>query len=478
VNLELITELKNELGPEVVFDTPEVVKEFERDITENKSAKPDLVIYVKSVEQIQKVLAFANQHRIPVVPVMANTNVGGLAIPVRGGIILNLSKMNRILEVNQADQYAVIEPGVTWQQIHDHLESNYPDLRFAYPLSPPDSGVIPNFIMDGLVNLSLRHGSAAHWINGLEVVLPDGRLLHTGHWAFGSLPCTNSPFPGLEGLFIGFQGTTGIVTKMAVQLWPSRRFRRRIFLFAYDAGQGFELLNRLSKEDLVDDLGGLSLPTGKMLFGEYRPLYKDPNEPLMFIYIDISSNFRKDFESKLEIVNQLKDQAIAQGARFEGPLGLDDLVKIEPRFKTFAKFPTRLDFLLDHPGGGLSWIGTYGPTSRYAQGFIQGSAIMKKHGFPPLIVARPMRGGHFGVLRWISVFNRDDPEDTEAVRQMNLELADMAVELGFFPYKTPQWIWERFTDKIDPTFFQLIRQVRKMLDPNGIMNPGHLEISQ
>ncbi len=473
---EMIQALVRQLGEDRVRSDAQSLSQFDRDLSENPDGRAELLVYPETPEHVQAVVREANRHRVAVVPVVANTNLGGLAIPVRGGVILNLSRMNRIQEVSDQDQYAVIEPGVTWQQISDHLETHHPSLRFAYPLSPPDSGVMPNFLLDGLINLSLRHGSAAHWINGLEAVLANGDMLRTGHFALDSLPCTNSPMPGLEGLFVGFQGSTGIVVKMSVQLWPQRQYRRRLFLMAYEFQSAFELVNRLAREDLVDDLGILSWPAGKMLFGEYRPLFRDPGEPLLFVYIDLSSNFPSDFQCKQAIVSDLAAELQKTGVRFDGPLDVKDLVRLEPKFDKFAKFPTRLDFLLDHPGGGLTWIGTYGPMSRFVQGFDQGSEIMARHGLPPTIVARPMRGGHFGVLRWITVFDRDDPQDTEKARAANLDLADMAIKLGFFPYKTPQWVWERYAERIDPTFRRLVRDLRKMMDPSGILNPGHLEM--
>ncbi len=476
MTFEMRESLVQHLGEDKVRNDPEALAEFSRDITENPEGKPDLVVYPESAEDVRSVLTEANRHGVPVVPVMANSNLGGLAIPVRGGIVLCLSRMNRILEVNEEDQYAIIEPGVTWQDISEYLENNHPGMRFAYPLSPPDTGVVPNCIMDGLANLSLRHGSASHWINALEVVLPNGEILRTGHSAYDSIPCTNSPFPGLNGLFTGFQGTTGVVVKLSVQLWPNRKYRRRLFLLAYDVDGAFSLIKRLAREDLVDDLGSLSLPTGKMLFGEYRPTFRDPNEPLLFVYIDFSSNFERDFACKQEIINELVAGHREKGAQFDGPLNLDDLVRIEPRFSKFANFPTRLEFLLDHPGGGLTWVGTYGPVSRFEEGFKKGSEIMARHNLPPLIVARPMQGGHFGVLRWITVFNRDNEEDTEKARAVNVDLVDLAVGLGFFPYKTPQWVWERYAERLDPTFRRLVRDVKRLLDPGGIMNPGHLEI--
>jgi len=476
MNPQIKDALIHKLGKEKVKDDEETLRRFARDITENPEAKPDLVVFAEFAEDVRNVLVEANRLKVPVVPVMANTNLGGLAIPVKGGIVLDLSGMNRILEVNEEDQYAVIEPGVRWQDISEYLSKNHPGMRFAYPLSPPDTGVLPNFLMDGLANLSLRHGSSTHWINGLEAILPDGSLLKTGHFAYGGIPCTHSPFPKLEGVFCGFAGTTGVVVKMSVQLWPEKKYRSQLFLLAYDVDHAFGLIKDLIREEFADDLGTLSLASGKMLFGDYRPVYKDPNEPVLFCYLDFSSNFEFDFKSKRRIIEETVKRHRDRGAFFDGPLDLNDLVRLEPRFAKFAKFPTRLDFLLDHQGGGLTWVGTYGPLSRFEEGFKKGSEIMLRHGLPPVIVARPMQGGHFGVLRWISVFDRDNEEDCQKVHAVNVDLADMAVNLGFFPYKTPQWVWDRYRDRLDPTFRRVIGDIKKTMDPQGIMNPGHLEL--
>ncbi len=474
---EIREALVSKLGADKVRTDEETLAKFSRDMTENPPGRPDVVVFPGSVEDVQAVFAVARKHSTPVIPVMANSNLGGLAIPVRGGIAVSLSRMRRILEVNAADQYMVIEPGVTWQDVSDHLDEHHPDLRFAYPLSPPDTGVVPNCLLDGLANYSLRHGSASHWINSIEAVLPSGEVLQTGHFAYGSdRPCTSSPFQGLHGLFISFQGTTGIVTRMSVQLWPRKKLNRRMFLMAYDVDRAFELINGLAREDILDDIGSLSLPTGKMLFGEPKPTYMDPDEPILFVYLDLSSNYERDLEFKLQVVDEHLARQRDKGALFDGPMNLDDLVRLEPRFSKFAKFPTRLDFLLDTPGGGLTWIGTYGPTSRFAEGFKKGAQIMARHGRPPLTVARPMHGGHFGVLRWITVFDLNDEEEIEKVREVNRDLADMAVDLGFFPYKTPQWAWERYADRIDPTFRRLVRDAKRLMDPDGILNPGHLEM--
>jgi FAD/FMN-containing dehydrogenase len=140
----------------------------------------------------------------------------------------------------------------------------------------------------------------------------------------------------------------------------------------------------------------------------------------------------------------------------------------------FAEFPTELDFLTDHGGGGLTWIGTYGPISRFEDGAEAGTAIMVRHGVPPMIVSRPMRGGHFGVLRFITVFDKADAAQVARVKAVNRELLAMCVEKGFVMYKTPRWAWQELAPRLDPAMLAMMQKVKDLLDPRGIMNPGRM----
>jgi FAD/FMN-containing dehydrogenase len=101
-----------------------------------------------------------------------------------------------------------------------------------------------------------------------------------------------------------------------------------------------------------------------------------------------------------------------------------------------------------------------------------GIDIMARHGFPPVIVSRPMKGGHFGVLRFISTFVRDDAAEVERVRRCNGELLDMVLDQGFIPYKTPAWAVERILPRLWPGTHDLMRKIHALLDPSGVMNPG------
>jgi FAD/FMN-containing dehydrogenase len=312
-------------------------------------------------------------------------------------------------------------------------------------------------------------------VAGLEVVLPDGTLVRTGAWALSDVPFGLVPFPDVTGLFISWAGATGIVTKCAFQLWPRHPLSRRFFVLFYSVPGTYRAMRRLCKKEICDDIGATSWPSAKMMMGVKKP-HPEPSEgePVFFLYVDLTAETEAQMNAKEAIFRSVLEKIASEGDRFEDPLEVDTLVGINPGLKQFADFPVDLKFLTDHGGGGLSWIGTYGPLSRFEEAAEAGMEIMSRHSFPPLIVSRAMRGGHFGVLRLITTFDKKDPEEVEAVRAVNAELLDAMTERGFIMYKTPAWAWKRLREKVDPGMLELVRRIKRTLDPDDILNPGKL----
>ncbi len=459
-----------------LFDDPDTLALYARDTTENPPGRPELIIKLRTTDEAETVVRIAAKNGIPLTPRVAGTNLGGLSLAPQGGAILDLTEMNRILDINEVDMVAVVEPGVTFRQLVDELKARDLPLTIGIPLSPPHTSVMANCLLDGLGNLSLRHGTMGEWITGLEVVLASGEVIRTGAWALSDIPFGRPPLPDLTGLFVSWQGTTGLVTKMAVELKPSPPLRKRLFVLTYDRRTTYKLMRRLARFRLYDDVGGLSWPTGKMLYGVENPLERDPNEPEFFTYIDISAYGDDEMSVKLETLNKLLELLRSEGAEIENPFDVDTLCTVAPQFLQFAEFPTDLEFLTKNTGGGLTWVGTYGPMSRFERAADLGIEILERYGFPPVIVSRPMKGGHFGVLRFIEIFRRDDEAEIQRVRSCNAELTDMVLEQGFIPYKTPAWSVEKLLPRMWPGTHDLMRRVRALLDPQGIMNPGRLRL--
>ncbi|HEV8325628.1 MAG TPA: FAD-binding oxidoreductase [Myxococcota bacterium] len=461
------------LGRARVFADAPLRAAYGADRTECPPGDPVLVVQACTTEEVAEVLRVAGRHRTPVVPRVTGNNVGGLTIPHEGAIVLDLASMDRILDVDEDDMYALIEPGVSWQQLKDHLEARGHGLRLGFPLAPPETSVAAGCLMDGLGSLTLAHGPMGQWINGLEVVLPSGEIVRTGAAALSDSWFSRAPLPDLTGLFLNWFGATGVVTKLAIQLWPRPALRRRVFVLGHDLGALFAVMRRLGRTGQMDDVGAIGWPAGKMLFGVERPAVDPaPGEPVAYLFADLSAGGAAELALKGAVLEEALAEARRAGARLDGPIEMDTLVRLDPRFAKFADYPTRLDFLLDHRGGGLSWVGTYGPQARLERAAERAVAILRAHGFPPLLVSRPMRGGHFAVLRFIVTFDRTDDGEAQNVRACNRALVEALVDEGFVPYKMPGWAARQLREKFDPGFVALMERIKKLLDPQGLMNPG------
>jgi FAD/FMN-containing dehydrogenase len=460
----VIDELRAIVGTDGVDDA---VEDYLTDVTEQPEGRADVVVRARTADEVEAVMLFAAERGVAVTPIVAGYNVAGIAIPRNGGIVLDLTRMNRIVDLDRDAMYVVVEPGVTFGQLKEHLEREAPELVYTYPFAPPFTSVMANALLDGLNNLSLRHGAMGNWINGLEAVLPDGTVVRTGSGAVVASWYGRAPLPDLTGLFVSTQGTTGVVTKVALQLQPRPPFRARWFAFAYELTAAYRAMDALARTGSFDDVGLMTWPAAKMLFGATRGLVRADDEPLAFLFIDITGASAAELDARLELAREQ-----LHGAGVESIFPVESLVEVVPQYAKLAELPTTLDFLLDFPGGGLTWIGSYGPSAQWLAGAEKGLALLEEHGFPPFLVARPMQGGHFFVLRYVACFDKGDVDEVARVRTVMGLLADLVLDHDYVPYKASADAARRILARAHPGFVDLLGRVRGLLDPDGRMNPG------
>jgi glycolate oxidase len=452
------------VGDEHVTD---VVDPWLSDVTENPPGTADVVVSPATADEVRRIVALAADAKLPITPVVAGYNVAGIALPQRGGIVLDLRRMNRIIEVDHDAMVVVVEPGVTFAQLKAHLDEVAPELVYTYPFAPPATSVMANALLDGLNNLSMRHGAMGAWITGVEAVLADGSVVRTGSAAVVDSWFGRAPLPDLTGLFVSAQGTTGIVTAIGLQLVPRPPCRLRWFAFAFSLDAAYSAMRALARSGSFDDVGVMTWPAAKMLFGATRDLVRNDDEPLAFLFIDITGSCDDELEAREGLARRLLDDH-----GIESVFEVEHLVKLLPSMATLAELPTSLDFLLDFPGGGLAWVGSYGPGAAWLGGAEAGLAILEAHGFPPFLVARPMQGGHYFVLRFVACFDKGDGAEVERVRTAMAELADCVLDHGYVPYKASADAAARILERGGERFGSLVRRVRDALDPDRIMNPG------
>ena len=249
-------------------------------------------------------------------------------------------------------------------------------------------------------------------------------------------------------------------------------------VFAAMAGKSFDLAAyaplALGGFLVLAVCGLLAWPVAKMAFGVAHPAPRAEGEPDFFLVVDVSAMSQREFALKNALLGEEIQGLRRAGFVVEDPVDAEDLVALNPAFVRFARRPTRLDFLLDHPGQGLTWVGTFGPVDRLEEGGARGVEILERHGFPAIIVSRPMASGHYAVLRFIEVFNRFDPDDVARVTRCQDEVGLALLDLGFVPYKCSPLLWRHVSQRMDPGARALITRVQDLLDPAGIMNPGKL----
>ena len=466
--------LEQIVGPKFVSDKTAERFIYSRDMTENPPHSPSLIVMPDSVEQVQKIIELANEKIIPLVPFVTGQNVGGLTIPqIDDAVVVDLKRMDKIVNVDEEGMYVVVEPGVTFGHLRKYLDEHHPNLRYTYPLASPFSSVMANAILQGLCDLSTRYGAMADFINGLEVVLPTGEIVRTGSSIMGDDNWFGRyPLPDLVGLFTGWQGMTGIVTKMALQLWPKKPITKHLALFTFGEHPTTEMLKEIVRADLIDDAGCMSLPVLKMLFGISPPVEALEGEPDYDTAISLSGNTDLEVSEKIKVIEEIVNKYRVEDERHL-------LIPFDAAYKLIGE---QLFSWVDYPSDafkvlteydGLTWMGTYIHPKNWGEALTNGRKIVEKYGFELMAYLKPMKMMHFGEFKFIIRFPKDD-ETIERIRQCNNELLDMALDLKAIPYKTPVWAAKKLFERADPGFVELVNRVRKLLDPNGIMNPGRL----
>ncbi len=209
----VIRQLKSIVGEENVLTDEMDLLLYSYDASFPES-KPDVVVFPRSTEEVSRIMALASAEQIPVVPRGAGTGVSGGAIALKGGIVLSLTKMNRILKVDTENLVVEVEPGV----VNAHLQMALAPYGLFYPPDPASMKVCTlggNIAGNAGGPRCLKYGVTKDYVLGLEVVLPDGAVIHTG----GQVIKNTSGYD-LTRLFVGSEGTLGIVTKAILRVLP------------------------------------------------------------------------------------------------------------------------------------------------------------------------------------------------------------------------------------------------------------------
>jgi glycolate oxidase len=214
VTPEIAEALQKIVGEENVLVSAEAMQPYTHDEVVGLRADPEVVVKATDAQQVSEIFKLAQRERVPVTPRGGGMGLSGGAVPVQGGVILSLEKMNRILEIDPKNLMVTVEPGVITGDIHRAVEAG----GFFYPPDPAslDSCTIGGNIAEGAGGpRAVKYGVTKDYVCGLEAVLPSGEIVTMG----GKL-VKNVTGYNLIQLLIGSEGTLAVVTKIILRLLP------------------------------------------------------------------------------------------------------------------------------------------------------------------------------------------------------------------------------------------------------------------
>jgi 4-cresol dehydrogenase (hydroxylating) flavoprotein subunit len=454
---------------------------------------PSAAVMPTSAEQVQKIVRTCNEFKVPIWTISTGKNLGyGSAAPGETGqVILDLHRMNRILEVDPDSCTALVEPGVTYQQLYDHIQEKGYKLWLSVPAPSAIAGPVGNTLDRGVGYTP--YGEHFMFQCGMEVVLANGEMIRTGmggienstswqvfKWGYG---------PYLDGIFS--QSNYGVVTKMGMWLMPEPPAYRP-FLIQYpdleDIEEIVEIMRPLRIAQIIPNAvvivhtlwdagthverkeyydGPESIPREAIErikqdegIGEwniYAALYGTPEQ------IEVNWNIIEQAFSKSGKAQILYgEEAEKRGGGFEYRSAL---MKGEMNLQEFGLYNWR-------GGGGSMWFAPVsqakGSETRDQTELAQ--QILGKYGFD--YVAEYIVGWRDMHHVIDLLYNRQDPEETQRAHDCFAELIDEFAKRGYGLYRTNNEFMEQVAGTFGEPLREVHRTLKQALDPNGILSPG------
>ena len=234
----LAEDLKDIAGDENVLTSPEELLCYSYDSTVLQHL-PEIVVLPRTTEEVAATVKLASQEAIPLVPRGAGTNLAGGTVPIKGGIVLSLTRMTDVISIDTVNMVAVVQPGVVTGKLRAEVARH----GLYYP---PDPASLKATTIGGNVGMNaggphaLKYGVTSDYVMGLEVVLPSGEVIRTGGKAIKNVTGYN-----LTQLFVGSEGTLGVITEITLRLIPQPEATGSVLAAFADLDDAATLVNRI-----------------------------------------------------------------------------------------------------------------------------------------------------------------------------------------------------------------------------------------
>lgn len=455
---KIISELEQFLPKQNILSSEAECYVYSQDGTNGMVADvpPDVIIFPETVEEIQSVMQFANVHKIPIVARGAGTNLVGGCIAEKGGIILNLTKMNKILEISKTNMTVKVQAGA----VVGDIQKTADELGLFFPLDP--SNLIVSTIGGAIAQSAggpktFKYGTTKDYVLGLKVVLANGELIETG-----SSMIKNATGYHLEQLFIGSEGTLGLVVEATLKLIPKPETSRVILAYFDDIEKATLSVNNMIDEHIwASTIEFMDKDTLKTIENFHPVGLLSDSEAALIIEVD---GFECSMSTQLERLNRVLKLSGATEIVVSKTQEEQDRIWQARR----QAFPAASSLKPDVISNDV--IVPRENISKLVKGIHE---ISQKYGLPMPTV------GHIGDgnLHPHIVLDLNDFEEVQKYEKIKNELYVLTLALGGNLSAEHGIGSEKrmFIEKaIDKTTLDWMKSMKKLFDPNNILNPNKI----
>jgi D-lactate dehydrogenase (cytochrome) len=415
---------------------------------------PDGVVFAQSTEEVAWVARFCHDHKVPLIPYGTGSSLEGHLLAIQGGISLDLSGMNKLVSVNAEDFTATVQAGVTRKQLNEEIRNT----GLFFPIDPGADASLGGMAATRASGTNaVRYGTMRENVMSLRVVTADGRIIDTANRARKS-----SAGYDLTRIFVGSEGTLGIITEVTVRLYPQPEAISAAIC-------NFPTLE--SAVQSVIEIIQMGVPVARVEFmytwavkatNAYSKLTLKETPLLLFEFHGSPAGVREQAE-------------IVQGITHDnGGMDFEWADKPEDRSRLWtARHNAYFAGLQLRPGCRSSTTDVCVPISRLAECVTETAADLAKASFPYTIVGH-VGDGNFHVLM---LLDPDNPAEWEASERINRDLVERAIRMegtctgehGVGLHKMEFMLAEHGRDALD-----LMSALKQAFDPHNILNPGKI----
>lgn len=411
--------------------------------------RAEVVVWAREAQQVADVLKLANELHIPVTPWGVGTSLEGNPIPMHGGILLSLQKMDRIIEVHADDFQVTVEPGVP----HKDLNAKLARYGLFFPPDPGANATIGGMLANNAAGIrTVKYGASKDNVLAMQVALADGRLIRTG-----SRSIKQSAGYNLTQLFVGSEGTLGVITEATLKLVPVSQYMSAMIA-------GFPTVDAAIEAVVAVRGSGIDVAALEFIDVTNTKALSEAGAdiaPFPTLLMEVHSAHAESMQADIAIVREICEDLGAVSFRATSD-NTERAVLWEARHRAYETL------MRNHPGQKIFIMDVAVPISAYPELIAFSRQTIDQYGI------RGYMKGHAGDGNIHVELPFGDDATFAKAKQVNEAIVIRAIELGGTATgehgvgigKAP------FMPREHGTALDVMREIKHLLDPNGILNPG------